>query len=277
MKKSFDVLLVALCSGFIAFFGFCTVALPAKSYSVEENRALAQKPSLCISSIKSGNFFSELGDFFCDQFPARRVFTSIKAKSELTLGKGENNGVIFASDGYLIASPKCTDLTLYEKNLTAISEFTAAQSGGAKKVNVFFAPRAADVLSEELPAHYPKSELCRVWQIARSALPSLITATDSIHDSASEETPVWFRTDHHWTYLGAYECYAALGNALGYTPLPLEYWNIERVSGSFLGTIYSKSGLSSAAPDSIYIPISDTSFTVTYHSEKKSIHSKKSI
>lgn len=50
---------------------------------------------------------------------------------------------------------------------------------------------------------------------------------------------IYFRTDHHWTALGAYYSYAAVCEALGYEAAPLdsfEVWN----QGDFHGSIYGK-------------------------------------
>lgn len=50
---------------------------------------------------------------------------------------------------------------------------------------------------------------------------------------------IYFRTDHHWTALGAYYSYQAVCEALGYEPAPLdsfEVWN----QGDFHGSIYGK-------------------------------------
>ena len=269
MKRIFDISLVTLCAAFVIFCGIYVLARPAKLYSEEERRALAQKPTVSISAITSGELAKGLTELFCDQFPARRSFTSLKAKSELIMGKQENNGIIFAADGYLVTSPKYEDLSLYEKNLAAISAFCAKSEERGLCAYTFFAPRGADVLTDKLPEKYPSDELTDVWNIACGSLPELITVTDAAREKATDGEEVWFRTDHHWTHLGAYECYVALGNALGYTPLPLEYWNYECASSDFSGTVYARSGISAAARDSIYLPISTTVFTVTYHTDKK--------
>ena len=269
MKRIFDISLVAITAASLLICGALVMLRPAKVYSEAERRALAQKPSVSIASIKSGELFEALADLFCDQFPARRTLTALKAASERALGKRENNGVLFADGGYLVTSPKYESLSLYEKNLSAIKAFCSERERTGADTYVFFAPRGADVLSAYLPKNYPSDELSGVWRTARTTLPNLITATGEMRQKASDGEDAWFRTDHHWTHLGAYECYASLGDALGYTPLPLEYWNIECVSESFLGTVYSKSGVRSATPDSIYLPISDTELTLTYHSDKK--------
>lgn len=269
MKRIFDISLVSICAAFVLICGISVLARPTKAYSEEERRALAQKPTVSLRSIKSGEFSHALSELFCDQFPARRAFTTIKAATELSLGKRENNGVVFAKDGYLVTSPKYESLALYEKNLAAVSDFCAKQQAKGVRTNVFFAPRGADVLSAKLPESYPRDVLADVWSAARAELPELITATDSIREKASNDDNVWFRTDHHWTHLGAYECYVALAEALGYAPLPIDYWEIEQVSNDFLGTVYASSGACATVRDALYIPKSDTEFTVTYPTEQK--------
>lgn len=51
---------------------------------------------------------------------------------------------------------------------------------------------------------------------------------------------IYFRTDHHWTALGAYYAYCELCQTLGYTPADLEedftLWN----QGDFMGTLSGK-------------------------------------
>lgn len=50
---------------------------------------------------------------------------------------------------------------------------------------------------------------------------------------------IYFRTDHHWTALGAYYAYEALCETAGYEPAPLEsfeLWN----QGDLTGSIYGK-------------------------------------
>lgn len=51
---------------------------------------------------------------------------------------------------------------------------------------------------------------------------------------------IYFRTDHHWTALGAYYSYEAICKALGYEPVPLEDFE-EWDQGEFEGSIYWKS------------------------------------
>ncbi|MBP3600483.1 MAG: hypothetical protein J6J30_05310 [Clostridia bacterium] len=65
---------------------------------------------------------------------------------------------------------------------------------------------------------------------------------------------VYFRTDHHWTALGAYYTYCELMRAKGTEPLPLDSY-VKHEFGGFLGTFYSSSGKLpqlAANPDTVY-------------------------
>ncbi len=62
---------------------------------------------------------------------------------------------------------------------------------------------------------------------------------------------IYYRTDHHWTSLGAYYAYAAAARQLGYNAYGLNAFNIETASSSFRGTLFSKTLDSTVTPDSI--------------------------
>ena len=51
---------------------------------------------------------------------------------------------------------------------------------------------------------------------------------------------IYFRTDHHWTALGAYYAYEAFCRVAGFEPVPLSEYR-EMDMGRFLGTFYSTS------------------------------------
>lgn len=50
---------------------------------------------------------------------------------------------------------------------------------------------------------------------------------------------IYFRTDHHWTQLGAYYGYSAFTESLGNTPFDLNEWRTVEYP-NFLGSLYSK-------------------------------------
>ena len=76
---------------------------------------------------------------------------------------------------------------------------------------------------------------------------------------------IYFRTDHHWTQLGAYYAYTAFCEATGFDAVPLEQFQTGRYD-TFLGSMYTftkgypQSDVLKQHPDYLdyYLPIADT-------------------
>lgn len=78
---------------------------------------------------------------------------------------------------------------------------------------------------------------------------------------------IYFRTDHHWTALGAYYAYEQFAEDSGKQPISLSEYN-ERTFEGFLGSFYSATDQSSALeanPDTViaYDPKIDVTVTIT--------------
>ena len=90
---------------------------------------------------------------------------------------------------------------------------------------------------------------------------------------AHKDEYIYFRTDHHWTGLGAYYAYAKFCEVKGIEALPLSSYTV-RSFDNFLGSFYNDSGQSptlAANPDTVttYTPPCNTKMTVTTSSGEK--------
>lgn len=77
---------------------------------------------------------------------------------------------------------------------------------------------------------------------------------------------IYFRTDHHWTALGAYYAYVQFSAEKGITPVSLAYYPVKSFGG-FLGTFYASSGQNPSLkenPDTVhtYMPYNDVDCTI---------------
>ena len=84
---------------------------------------------------------------------------------------------------------------------------------------------------------------------------------------------VYFRTDHHWTALGAYYAYVQFCNAKGITPHALQEYEVTQFPG-YLGSFYNDGGKPQAmadTPDTVnaYHPVSSTA-SMKYGSNENS-------
>ena len=98
-----------------------------------------------------------------------------------------------------------------------------------------------------------------VLEQARSIGVPLVDYDSVLNDHAEE--PVFYRTDHHWTTLGAYYGYIAAARALGLDPEPMD--GVRQVSDSFSGTLYSTSGIHWLKPDTMEIAVEEEGLKVT--------------
>ena len=89
---------------------------------------------------------------------------------------------------------------------------------------------------------------------------------------------LYFRTDHHWTGLGAYRAYEVFCRYANLKPIPLDSYE-KRVSYGFLGTFYSSSMNSELAsnPDYVEYYVSDLPYVQTNTSADGSTYSGRLI
>lgn len=233
-------------------YGFALTMLisPDKTFSEEENRVLQTLPHFSMESLTSGKFTKDIASYCTDQMPLRNVFVGTKAVAETVFTKRENNSVLLGKHGYIIAKADYTNYAVMDKNISAINTFAASPDFD---VTVAIAGRSQDVLFRYMPDVYPSREIS---DAAFANLDQKLTATQidiltplREHTAAGEY--VYYRTDHHWTTLGAYYAYAEIISSYGIEPLPFEYFERETVSDEFYGTTWSKAGMKWIAPDSM--------------------------
>ncbi len=226
------------------------VILPDKTFSQQENRQLAQFPAFTWSDLASGQYMQDFEKYTTDQFVGRDNWIAIKSTFEQLLGKTENNGVYICSDDTLIPRFDEPDHDLVEQNIQAINNLV---ENADVPVYLGVIPGAVEIWDYRLPAYapnYDQAELIR--DIYNGSTAENIDIYSALE--AHKEEYIYYRTDHHWTSLGAYYGYTAIAEAMGLTPRPLsDYTDREVVSDSFYGTTYSSSGIRNIAPDEIEI------------------------
>lgn len=252
----------------IAVFGVLIFVIPSEDFSEEENRVLASFPEFSIESLVSGEFTQGIASFYADRFPARNVFVGVKAAFEKLMLRAENNGVIEGKDGYIIDRLEYTEseYKTLETNLKAIKKFTLALEEQGIDASTVILPRSVDVMTSKLPALYDTTRADAVWGKIEATASGAMTFNDMLRAAAGKGEYVWYKTDHHYTTLGAYYTYVALADTLGYEPYPLDYFTKESVPEEFFGTTYSSSGMKWAESDTmtLFRFDGDENYTVSY-------------
>ncbi len=90
---------------------------------------------------------------------------------------------------------------------------------------------------------------------------------------------IYFKTDHHWTQLGAYYGYQAFCNAAGFTPNPLSFYHTEVMEyfvGSYVNTNALKQLEANADSITYYFPIATNELRF-YDAEQNGFRTGKAI
>lgn len=256
MSKKYAIFITCLFVAFLGVFAVANAVTPAKDFSPMENRALAQIPQLNKDTLLSGDFMEDFETYVTDQFVLRDEWIALKAGAEYASGKQENNGVYICDEHTLIArfDPPATDQA--KKRISGNFGYVEKLST-LTDVPVYFSliPGKVSVWADLLPAGAPNDDEGQyIAQGAALQGPKWLDTNTALN--AHKDEYIFYRTDHHWTTLGAYYAYAAMMEGMGRTPKALSDFAPTVVSDEFFGTTFSSSGVRWLEPDAIefYVP-----------------------
>ena len=244
---------------FLAGFGLAHLLLPDRDFSPVENRSLEGLPAFSWSALAEGSYTADLEKYLADQFPLRDGWMGLKNRMEYLLGRREFHGVYLCGDTLI---NKVEEAGRADQNLDCLRRLAEMTD---LPVYTALIPTAAEIWRSKLPRGAESFDQRAYLERAR-ALPGLhwVDVGGALADHAGE--PIFYRTDHHWTTLGAYYGYAALMEALGRGEEALGQETFERLtvphSDAFQGTLYSQSGIHWLPPDSIEFWVPDEGFEV---------------
>ena len=252
MSSKYSKFLTGLFCAFIGGMLLVSTVLPDREMSETENRYLQQAPTLNLESITDGTFMSQAEDYTADQIVGRDLWVALKAWCERLSGKQENNGVYFGKADTLLNRVNDPDPDDLQTRLDYVDALV-----GNVSVPVYFGliPSSSAVWADRLPAGAPTAdELSIIDRLYFSTGANTIDLAGAL--AAHSEEDIYYRTDHHWTSLGAFYGANAIFEALGLEPLELSDYQKTTVTDQFYGTIYSTSGVRWVRPDVIdtYIP-----------------------
>lgn len=258
--------------GFLGILGILTAAsilIPERGFSETENRYLQKKPEFTIESLLDGSYGTDYETYLSDQFPVRNQWIGLKVMAERLAGKKDVNEVYFGKDDYLIEKFDTEDLETEElfKNLESLKRFTETMETmlGQDHIRLMLVPGASQILDEKLPWMASPYDQAKVneWLSDEAGSEFVVPVESALKEHKDEE--IYYRTDHHWTTLGAYYGYCAWAESVGLTPWQKEMFETEIVSRNFLGTVHSKLNVN-WMPDHItlYHPKEPTAYQVYY-------------
>lgn len=214
-----------------------------RTYSPVEKRELQTRPEISITKVLDGRFQKKYESYLRDQFPGRDHWVSFQTDMELFMGKNEIHNVYIGKNHYLLEhyTEKEFDPQQISKNLQALEKFVGKAKQNAD-VHVMMVPTKSWVLREKLPAFAPHYKEQKFYDALQQKLEKedVLISVEPVLDVHKEEE-IYYRTDHHWTTLGAWYAYEQYTKAVG--------GDLQRAQGKkkfrciskdFYGTTYAK-------------------------------------
>ena len=242
--------------------GLLNLAAPSKQFSENENRYLKQMPKLSTPALLDGSFMKDFDAYVIDQFILRDSWVGMKTLAERSLGKSSSGGVYFARDGFLLEMFDSVGREQYAKNLAYVRDFSRyAAENHEVQANTILVPTAALPLEDKLPAFAPEVDQAALLRQAAQSIPGFVDVSNSL--LAHHDEYIYYRTDHHWTTLGAFYAYNDWRTQTGDPAKGLDQFDQETLSDRFYGTTYTKASLYTAKPDTITAFIAKAGGTIT--------------
>ena len=207
-------------------------------FSESENRILAKKPKMTVESVFSGKYMSDYETFLNDQFVSRDIWIRLKTGMDMLMQKHLINGVYIGKDDYLIEQH--TEADFKQENIVK-------RVGQLKKLvdkfpntQVMLVPTADNILTDKLPAFAPYYDQKNVLDYVAENIgeEKMVSVYDILKEHADEE--IYYRTDHHWTSLGAMYAYKEWAKKNVKFPVLYKEEDMITVTDSFEGTLQSK-------------------------------------
>ncbi len=246
----------------IILFGlfFINLATPDKAVSEMENKTLQQLPTIDFSKVTSANaittlnnYFSDYSDYAKDQITGRDALIAAYSFVETTVFQKTDIGQIYLGDEDMMFT-KTVELlsseeTTYPNNVDAL---VALGEAYPDLVSAIIAPTSALIYADNVPDNAPMLDMDamidEVVAAGEAAGVNMVDVRDTLTEHQDEY--IYYRTDHHWTTLGAYYAYEAYCESLGLTPFDTSEYNAVEVT-DFYGTHYSKARTWDAVADTL--------------------------
>lgn len=284
MKKIFRYPMAILFSVFVMSVFLIDVCNKDKERSEFENTSLAQKPSFSWTAFSDGTFGNNYVKYINEQFLGRDQWITLKATADMALGRTEGHGVVYGKDHQLLEKLQVVESKPSNSGTNVVEERNLKRSVDIMKsflqmydqeITFSLVPNAYAVLEDKVPYAFPginqEEETQRIYQELSQTDEQLTTIDFTEVLKEHQDEYIYYRTDHHWTTLGAYYAYTEYCRKKGLTPVELSELEKHEIS-DFYGTFYSKAKRPGQPSDTITwydVPIDDFSFTANLLQDKE--------
>ena len=274
--KKIRVAMIVIFVAFLALVSGGSLLMKDREFSPNENRYLAEPPRLTVDNILSGKFQDGLENYLRDQICFRDGWITVKTGIQKACKDTDIGGAYVGKDGYDFEkiTPEDVDEKQIARNVKAVQDFFAKASENVEKDRLSFllVPSSGLVMEDKLPAHARLFDQAKyIDQIEKQMTDCRVT--DVRKDLLSHKDDyIYYKTDHHWTTLGAFYAFQATAPSLGIEGDLSGKYVSHAVSNSFNGMLASKSGVNLGEKEQIdiYVPTEeDTDLIIDYVDEGK--------
>ena len=260
---------------FLVAVGVGSILEPDREFSANENRYLAEFPNISLDDILNCDFQDGLEEYLNDQILGRDMWITIKTAIQKAVGDTDIGGAYVGKDGYDFEKITSDDVDekLVERNIAQMQKFfaTCSDSINASRLTFLLVPTSGLILADKLPENAPLFDQAAIIEDVQKAMADYHFLDVREVLTANKEAGVYYRTDHHWTSLGAFLCYQQYMNAAGLGEILPEDYTVTTVTEEFRGSLYSKILDYDSAYDDIQFyekTGSDATFVITLDGEE---------
>ncbi|HYG49413.1 MAG TPA: DHHW family protein [Flavobacteriales bacterium] len=261
--------------GAVFILGLAFVFKPKEIVSTDEKRKLAAFPQWDLDSVAKGVYMKRVDEYIKDHFPFRDAFIShafameelrgwkneelivfdAPVKPKKNIKKDKSNAAIGADTamlveeviednrGLVISNGRAMQLfggnNSRAKNYAAMvnTYYNALKDEGVNVFNVVVPSAAEFYLPQPKYKHLKEQEKRNISMIYENEAEGIKKVDAYSKIAAHKDEYVYFRTDHHWTGLGAYYAYTAFCETAGFDPVPLDKM-VKKAQNKFFGSLY---------------------------------------
>ncbi|MCC8170092.1 MAG: hypothetical protein LIO59_07030 [Oscillospiraceae bacterium] len=264
-------IIIAVFALMLCIFAVILICPADEKSAEEENRTLASMPELTKETVFSGEFEQDFESFIDDNLGFRSFFTSLNERITSSKGISTPAGRLVYTDTDIgtgttqKASLLIVNKTIFEifvKNTAHEEEYIEAVNNYAEKLDDDIKLYAALIptqleFQEPIYANMQDSQKETIDYIYNQ-LDERVTTVDMYSQLQQHSGEyVYFRSDHHWTPLGAYYGYTAFSQTAGMTPVNKDNFEKNNIP-NFLGYLYKQAGAPEIAEDPDTIEWYDT-------------------
>lgn len=254
--KKVRIIIIIVFIGFFVLISGASLIIKDREFSPNENRYLAETPELSWDNILSGKFQDGLEDYLRDQVCFRDGWITVKTGIQKACGDTDIGGAYVGKDGYDFEkiTPEDVDEKQVDRNIKAVEDYfmTASETIDKQKLSFLLVPTSGLVMQEKLPKNARLFDQAKYIDQVQKAMKdyNFVDVRDTLMDHNEEY--IYYKTDHHWTSVGACLAYEVWSEHTGGEAEKKDELAENVVSDKFRGSLYSKILDADSAYDEIW-------------------------